>query len=128
MGDIRNKCHNQPIMLEVGSRVRVSSRFDNALEDMHGTVKSIDGDLYAIEFDEMYLSWTNGLHDCSGDVPSGRGHFLPEECLEPINMKEIIQQVIVFLEDHIIECDLDTGCGRCNDARRHVNNLRFLLC
>jgi len=35
-----------------------------------------------------------------------------------------IRDVIKFLEDHVIGCDPEDGCGRCNEAREHIKNLK----
>ena len=35
-----------------------------------------------------------------------------------------ITEIIIFLENHIIECDPTDGCGRCNEARECVESLK----
>lgn len=40
---------------------------------------------------------------------------------------EKIISVVNFLNDYVIECHPSNGCGRCNEARLHVANLREIL-
>ena len=42
-------------------------------------------------------------------------------------MKEKIHGVITFMENHVIECRLNAGCGRCDEARQHVAALKEVL-
>lgn len=37
-----------------------------------------------------------------------------------------IENAIKFLEEIVIECEPNTGCGRCDDARKVVEDLRGL--
>ncbi len=38
-----------------------------------------------------------------------------------------IEDTIKFLEEIVIECEPNTGCGRCDDARKLVDGLKGLL-
>ena len=42
-------------------------------------------------------------------------------------MKEKIENAIKFIEDFVIECPLTAGCGRCDEARRHVAALKGVI-
>jgi hypothetical protein len=40
--------------------------------------------------------------------------------------QERIIEVVQFLKDFILECEPDTGCGRCDDLRKHINTLESI--
>jgi hypothetical protein len=37
-----------------------------------------------------------------------------------------LNEVVKFLEDYVIECNPDDGCGRCNEARECVESLKSI--
>lgn len=37
-----------------------------------------------------------------------------------------LDEIADFLEQHLIDCEENTGCGRCDDVRECVKNLRTL--
>jgi hypothetical protein len=37
-----------------------------------------------------------------------------------------LNEVVKFLEDYVIECNPDDGCGRCNEARECVESLKAI--